>query len=591
MIKKQMIYPLIILILSGMFSCNRIALDPEITRQDLFRHIDFLAGDSLKGRYPGTPEDKAAAEYIAEILEQSGVELLFNNGLQAFEVVSEIEAGENNVLRFQQKEFYLNEDLTPLSYSASAEIESEVVFVGYGLTIEEDKFGWNDYDKVDVQGKIALILRGAPNNLDERYSSYSGLRSKAIAAKDRGAAGVIFVSGPQFDKEDELPDLNKPEGKLSIPVIQIKRRVADQLLSKQNQTIKALEKSLNEMKSSHSFYLKQKVLITTEVQTQTKRTFNVAAQLKCSNNSRYIVIGAHYDHLGFGGQGTGSRMPDTTAVHNGADDNASGVAAMLEIAQKLASQNDSLNTNFLFVAFGAEEMGLLGSKHFVNHLPVADSLITAMINIDMVGRLKEDRSLQIGGVGTSVEADSIIQSLNKDYRFTLGLSREGYGPSDHSSFYSRNIPVFFYSTGAHIDYHTPNDTTGAVNFEGLVEVSRYIYDLAYNLSFNNVQLTFQEAGPKVPNGDYNRQKLKVTLGIMPDFSGVEKRGLRADMVIKDKPAYKAGIESGDIIVAMDGMPVGDIYEYMERLNKFNPGQIITVEVIREEERKVFIVQL
>ncbi|HKL08340.1 MAG TPA: M20/M25/M40 family metallo-hydrolase [Bacteroidales bacterium] len=591
MIKKQMIYPLIILILSGMFSCNRIALDPDITRKDLFRHIDFLAGDSLKGRYPGTSEDKAAAEYIAEILEQSGAELLYNHGLQAFEVVSEIEAGENNVLHFQQKDFHLNEDFTPLSYSASAEIESEAVFVGYGLTIEEEEFRWNDYDKVDVQGKIALILRGGPNSLDERYSSYSGLRSKAIAAKDRGAAGVIFVSGPQFDEEDELLDLNKPEGKLSVPVIQIKRGVADQLLAKQNQTIKALEESLNEMKLPHSFYLKQKVLITTAVHTQTKRTFNVAAQLKRSNHSRYIVIGAHYDHLGFGGPGTGSRMPDTTAVHNGADDNASGVAAMLEIAQKLVSQRDSLNTNFLFVAFGAEEMGLLGSKHFVNHLPVADSLITAMINIDMVGRLKADRSLQIGGVGTSAEADSVIKFLNKEYRFTLGLSREGYGPSDHSSFYSRNIPVFFYSTGAHIDYHTPNDTTGVVNFEGLVDVSRYIYDLAYNLSFNNVQLTFREAGPKVPNGDYNRRKLKVTLGIMPDFSGVEKRGLRADMVIKDKPAYKAGIESGDIIVAMDGMPVGDIYEYMERLNKFKPGQIITVEVIRGEERKVFIVQL
>ncbi len=151
--------------------------------------------------------------------------------------------------------------------------------------------------------------------------------------------------------------------------------------------------------------------------------------------------------------------------------------------------------------------------------------------------------------------------------------------------------MLFYSTGAHIDYHTPNDTVGAINLNGLVDVTQFIYDLVFKLSSENVCLTFQEAGPKVPDGDYNRRELKVTLGIMPDFSGVEKRGLRADLVIKGKPADKAGMKSGDVIVALDGMPVGDIYEYMERLNKLKPGQIITVEVIRDEEKKVLIVQL
>ena len=581
----------IFLILAGIFSCSRVSINPEITEQDLFKHIDFLASDSLKGRYPGTAEDRVAAEYIASVFDHSGLELLFDDGLQAFEVVSEIETGENNLLRFQQKKFRLHDDFIPISYSASAEIEKPVVFVGYGLKIDDKQFQKNDYEKMEVQDKIVLILRGVPNNLPEKYSSYTGLRSKAITAKDMGAAGVMFVSGPQFDKEDELLISDKPEGKLSLPIIQIKRNVANELLSDKKLTVAKLEKSLNETKSFHSFPLEQNVYLKTDIQAKRKHTYNVVAQLNSKNKNRYIVIGAHYDHLGFGGAGTGSRNPDTNAIHYGADDNASGVAAMIEIAQKLASQKDLLNTNFLFVAFGAEEMGLLGSKHFVQHLPVADSLITTMINIDMVGRLKEDQSLQVGGIGTSVEADSLLNVLNKNYNFKLGLSQEGYGPSDHSSFYSKNIPVFFYSTGAHIDYHTPNDTVGAINLNGLVDVTQFIYDLVFKLSSENVCLTFQEAGPKIPSGDYNRRELKVTLGIMPDFSGVEKRGLRADLVIKGKPADKAGMKSGDVIVALDGMPVGDIYEYMERLNKLKPGQIITVEVIRDGEKKVLIVQL
>jgi hypothetical protein len=579
------------MILTGIFSCSRIPLDEEITRQDLYQHIEFLAGDSLRGRHPGTPEDKVAAEYIARVFEQSGLELLYQEGLQPFEVVTHIEAGENNQFLFQNQALHLNEDFIPLSFSASARVSSKVVFAGYGLKIEDESAPRDDYKNMNVEGNIVLILRGAPEGLDDRFSTYTGLRSKAITAKDLGASGVIFVSGPGFDPEDNLPGLDKPEGKLVLPVVQVTRKAANKLLAHHQVTVEALERSSNTAGISTSFVLDPEITLQTDVQTNSNQTYNVVAQLTANPEYPYLVIGAHYDHLGFGGMGTGSRMPDTSAIHHGADDNASGVAAMLEIAQKLAAKKDSLHTNFLFAAFGAEEMGLLGSRHLVNELPIPDTLIHAMINIDMVGRLKEDRSLQVGGVGTSLQADSLLTLLNKDYDFSLGLSPEGYGPSDHSSFYGRNIPVFFYSTGAHVDYHTPNDTVGAINFQGLAEVSRYIYDLAFTLSNEKISLTFREAGPKMPSGDYNRQKLKVTLGIMPDFSGVEKRGLRADLVIPDKPADKAGMESGDIIVAMDGMPVGDIYEYMERLNKLKPGQIITVEVIRKEQRKVLIVKL
>ena len=420
---------------------------------------------------------------------------------------------------------------------------------------------------------------------------YSSLRSKAMTAKDLGAAGVIFVSGEKFDLNDELIIPGNPEGNINIPVIQIKRELANLLLVNSKKTINELEIEISNNNNSISFNTNAKLKCKTDLFVNSKLTYNVVAQLKTTEESKnYIVIGAHYDHLGFGGYGSGSRAPNDHRTHYGADDNASGVSSVIEIAEKLASIKDSLKTNFLFVAFGAEEMGLIGSKYFTNNLPIDDSLITTMLNIDMVGRMKDDNSLQVGGVGTSIEGESLLQKLNLNYQFKFGLSYEGYGPSDHSSFYSKDIPVFFFSTGAHIDYHTPGDSLGSINFEGLELVSNYIYDFAYELSSQNKLLTFQEAGPKIPNSS-GRKKFKVTLGIMPDFSNIEKRGLRADIVIKDKPAYKAGMENGDIIVAIDGYSVSDVYEYMERLSKLKVGQIITVEVIRNDKKEVLIVQL
>ncbi|MFO7828275.1 MAG: M28 family peptidase, partial [Bacteroidales bacterium] len=385
MIKKLFFLPLIISILEGIIGCSGVKTDPDITEKDLYEHIHFLASDSLKGRYPGTTEDRVAAEYIAGAFKQSGLESIYNNGLQAFEIVTKIKTGANNVLKYQQEEFELNKSFVPLSFSASKKVEAEVVFAGYGFNIDEKAIKWNDYKDIDVRDQFVLLLRGEPEDKNN-FALYSSLRSKAITAKDMGAAGVIFVSGPRFDANDELLQMDKPEGRLDIPVIQIKREIADKILSANNTTVKKLETELHQKQSPISFNTHKKIFLQTDIESDPKKTYNIVAGLINNENAKYIVIGAHYDHLGFGGLGTGSRNPNVNAIHYGADDNASGVASMLEIAQKLASKKDSLNTNFLFAAFGAEEMGLLGSKHFTNNLPVPDSLISAMINIDMVGR-------------------------------------------------------------------------------------------------------------------------------------------------------------------------------------------------------------
>ncbi len=588
--KKYNVLVVTALIISIIQSCTS-QVQNDISKEELYDHINYLASDSLKGRYPGTPEDKIAANYIANQFEKSGLNLLFNEGLQAFEIKSNLKTGDNNSLSINNNNFVLNQDFTPLVFSANSMLEAEVVFAGYGFITGDKDNTWNDYKNIDVQNKWVLILRGEPEIMEGPFpfGMYSGLRSKAITAKDQGASGVIFVSGEQFDHNDDLIQLSKPEGELEIPVIQVKRHVANLILSKSGYTISQLEKNIKNDKNS--FATEAVLTCQTDLFMDYKETYNIVSQIIINPDYKYIVIGGHYDHLGFGGPGTGTRAPGVHEPHYGADDNASGVAAVIEIAEKLKSKQDSLRNNFLFIAFGAEEMGLIGSKYFVNHLPIPDSIIRAMINIDMVGRMKIDRSLQVSGVGSSLEGESIINDLNKRYHFKLGFSHEGYGPSDHSSFYSKDIPVFFFSTGAHIDYHTPGDSIGNINFNGLTEVSNFIYDFAYKLSSEDLLITFKEAGPKAPSGNMRNSKLKVSLGIMPDFSGVEKRGLRADLVIKGKPAEKAGMQDGDIITAIDGLPVGDVYEYMERLSKLKVEQIITVEVIRNDKKEVLIVQL
>lgn len=578
-------------------SCSKKkAGEPEITQKELHETIEYLASDSLKGRYPGTPEDRQLSEYIARQFERAGLKLLFDHGLQPFEVTTDISAGPGNMLAFDNFTGTSGKDIAPFTFSGNDTLTAEVVFAGYGFDIDTDSIKWNDYKGIDVTGKWVLLLRGdpEPDEADSPFARYSDDRDKVMTAKDNGAGGVLLVSGVDYDPKDELTGLTVKKSTVGIPVLHIKRSVADQLLKKAVKTIASLEKSLNGKRKSMSFNTGVSATGSSAIIEDKVTTWNVVALLEGTDpqfSDEYIVIGAHKDHLGMGGPNTGSRKPDTIAVHNGADDNASGTAAMLEIAEKMAWQRDSLRRSVIFVAFGAEEMGLLGSKYFVDHPPVELSKIKAMINIDMVGRLKKDHTLQIGGTGTSDRSEEILKGLPGRDSLKLAFSPEGYGPSDHASFYGKDIPVFFFSTGAHLDYHTPFDDTEKINFKGLKNLSDYIFNLAWTLSNMEENLKFKEAGPKYAPSRSGRRRKGVTLGIMPDFAGVVKDGLRADFVIKGRPAALGGMKDGDIIVAIEGKPVNNIYDYMFRLSKLKFGQTITVEVLRNGEKKVLLIQL
>lgn len=589
-----MLFAIAALFLNG---CSGKRIDePEITIDELRQTIEYLASDTLKGRFPGSPEDAQLSKNIAKQFEQAGLKLLFNGGLQSFEVTTDIDAGPDNTLEFDNFEGALGEDITPFTFSGSASLSGEVVFVGYGFDIDTDSLKWNDYENIDIKGKWALILRGDPemDNMKSPFAQYSEDRDKVMVARDHGAGGVLLVSSTGFDPKDELTDLRKRKSTVGIPVLHIKREIANKLLEKTGQTVELLEKSLNDERKPIVIETGEKVRGSSEIIENKVTTWNVVAMLDGNDpvlKDEYLVIGAHKDHLGMGGPNTGSRKPDTVAVHNGADDNASGTAAMIEIAEKMSWQQDSLRRSVIFVAFGAEEMGLLGSKYFVENPPVELAKIKAMINIDMVGRLKKDHTLQIGGTGTSDRSEEILKNLPGQDGLKLVFSSEGYGPSDHASFYGKDIPVFFFSTGAHLDYHTPFDDTDKINFSGLKTLSDYIFNLAWTLANMDQDLVFKEAGPKYSTSRSGRRRKGVTLGIMPDFAGEIKNGLRADFVIKGKPAERGGMKNGDIIVAIEGKPVGNIYDYMFRLSKLKFGQTITVEVLRDGEKKVLLIQL
>ncbi len=554
--------------------------------------IRYLASDELGGRKAGERGDSLSAIFIRDAFVSAGLELLFDKGWQSFSLVNSVELGPLNHFMVRNESFAAEVDFLPYSFSASKNLKAPLVFAGYGFDIRTDDLEWDDYRGLEVEGKWVMMLKGEPDldKTDSRFADYSGERAKVLTALDKGVGGVILVGGSKFSEQDVLQKLfyDKNSSTYSIPVVQITRKLADLLLS--TDSINGLEQKLNSDRAPHSFLAAAEVLASVDVIQKTAETHNVAAILHGNDpllRSEYVVIGAHYDHLGLGGPGSGSRSPDTIAIHYGADDNASGVAAMLAMAEK-AAREKSNRRSLIFAAFGAEEMGLIGATAFTANSPVPLTDIRAMINFDMVGRLNDDHpALSIGGTQTSLETEEMLERLNPG--FALSLSGEGYGPSDHAAFYMHDIPVFFVSTGAHPDYHTPEDTPDKINFVGINRVADYLWSVASEVANREGPLTFQEAGARSRRNQSTR--MRVTLGVMPDFAGQERNGMRIDAVTKGRPAELAGMLKGDIITAINGNPVGNIYDYMNRLNGLEVGQTISIDVLREGEPRILIVQL
>jgi hypothetical protein len=578
------------LFLAGLLVLQLQVSAQEISSKRLKKHIEYLASDSLKGRYPGTAEHLLAAQYIRDSFKKSGLTLLGNNGLQSFSLVTGVKLADGNSLKVDGKSLELGKDFNPMGLTGNGAVSGDVVFVGYGFQIKNDSIAWNDYLNVDVKGKWVLVIRLDPelDNPKSALAEFGQDRFKVRSAIDNGAIGVLMVNSTEFDKEDGVEKLryDQSQSRSAIPVISVTRAVADQILASQGKTFTEMEKALKTNHQPVSFATSVKIDGVTAVDAQVVETQNIVGYIKGSENpDQFVVVGAHFDHLGFGGSGTGSRKPDTVAVHNGADDNASGTALVMELARALAKSKP--DKSILFMAFTAEEMGLIGSKYFTAHPLVDKSKIVAMVNMDMVGRLNDNKELMVGGTGTAKEADSLLTVAAAKYPFHIKRDPQGTGPSDHSAFYVENIPVLYFTSGLHDQYHTPEDDANLINYEGEATIGNLVGDMVKTYA-SAAKLTFQQAG--VPQESNYRRRLKATLGVVPDHTA-DVKGFRIDGTRAGGPAATAGLQKGDVIVAIDGMEITNIYDYMYRLAKYSKGDRITVELIRDGEKKIFLIIL
>ena len=569
-------------------SNETLSSKPEITEAELLSHIKYLSADERTGRFPGTQGSKEAIDYISNKFKSSDVTPAGTDGfLQPFEFITGIKVDNTTRLTTGLNSAILHKDFIPLEFSSNGKFEGSVVFVGYGFVIE-DSISWNDYKGIDLEGKWALIIRGAPGGVHphSKFKDYLSFRKKAMIAKDKNALGVLFVNQ---NGDNDLPKLKHSPNSLSIgiPVIQIKRNLANQLVS---QKLNDLQIKLDETSQPQSFMITKQVSGEINLKRESTLISNVIGVIPGNDpklKKEYIVLGAHFDHLGYGGEGSGSLAPDSKLIHNGADDNSSGTAAILELSSKLSKNRNLLKRSVVVMGYNAEEEGLLGSKFFVNNPTIDLSSVAAMINLDMIGRMS-NQTVTIGGTGTSNLFESMLKETNKSHNLKLAMSPEGFGPSDHASFYVNDIPVLFFFTGTHTDYHKPSDDWQGINIEGQKKITDFVYDLTMSLSRRSEKPVFKESGPK--QSSQVRSNFKVTFGIMPSY-GSDAKGLKIDGVRKDGPAEKAGIKKGDIIISIKGKEVNNVYDYMYRLEELKAGEVVKTIILRNGEKIVLSINL
>ncbi len=518
----------------------------------LKQHISTLADDAMEGRETGTPGEKMAYEYLMKEFRVVGLLPMGSAGyIQPFPFNAGSFMGTKNSLKVNKKAFKAGEEFYPLAYSANKAFSGNSIMVGYGISAP----GRNDYERLkDLKGKVFVMESGFPEEMDphSKMAEFADFRTRIDTAIAKGAVGIVFIN---TDKKTESPS-QKYSNRVTpsdIPVLFADGSATAFIVESKGAMVSGEAEILKNEKTGH----------------------NVIGFIdnKAANT---IVIGAHYDHLGWGIEGTLYRGEEKM-VHNGADDNASGTAALIELARIL--KNSTLKSNnYLFIAFSGEEMGLLGSNHLVKHLPIPAEKINYMFNMDMVGRLKpEEPVLIINGVGTSPEWNKALAKVAVDGMKTK-TTESGVGPSDHTSFYLKNIPVLHFFSGTHADYHKPSDDEDKINYAGEQMILEYMLKLIAEvdgkgkIEFTKTKDSDNEDAPR----------FKVTLGVVPDY-GFDGEGMRIDGVSDDKPAQKAGLLAGDIVVQLGDNKVTDMMSYMKALGRFNKGDKTTVVVKRGAE--------
>ncbi len=564
------------------------AVTPDsIFTRDIVR---YLADPAREGRGVGTAGLDSAAAYLAWHMRAFGLTPGGDSTdyLQRFEVTTGAEPIAPCGLDAGGRHFGLGDALQPIGFSTNGTLAAPVVFAGYGITAPG--FDYDDYAGIDAHDKIVLVMTNEPGELDSTSkfdgsvnTPYAEIRTKAINAREHGALAMIVANGPRHHA-GEPPRAPRGEGAGYMSGGLLAAIVSDDaaaaLLAPAGLSLRALQDSIDAAGAPRSRVLPDSARLTVTLRRQRARIANVAGWIPGRDTSRTLVVGAHYDHLGYGGEH--SLTPDARVAHVGADDNASGTAALVAVERALSERvrrGWQPAHSIVFVSFTGEEMGLVGSGHWVDDPSRPIESIEAMINMDMVGRMR-DNKLMVMGVGTAAEFPALVAGANRAAGFDLKTSSDGYGPSDHSSFYKKKIPVLMMFTGAHPDYHRPSDTWDKIDYRDLSRVAGFVAALVESLDarprpkFQQAKADSQTVGRIAGGGGYGAY-----LGTIPDYLQTEG-GVLLSGVRENGPAAQAGLQGGDTIIRFDDISVGNIYDYTFALRSRKPGQQVRITVKR-----------
>ena len=576
-------------VITGCSPQTETILSRDITQKEIRAHIKYLASDALEGRRSGEKGDKLAAQYIADRFREYGLKPVGDNGtyFQGYNFISKKIPGPKNkftaTVRGKTFTFSVNEDYRPLTFSTDTLLHTSLVLAGYGISAP-DSLQYDDYKGIDVKDKIVVVMRYSPDTTG-RLSQHSSLMAKIFTARDKGAAGIIFLTNPPGTEGDKLSSFDDPRmGSAGISVVAMRWDVFAPLLKEEGYDLKELQSRIESSLVPFSFNIPDiDISLQTEILKVSSTSANIVGYLEGTNptlKDEVLVIGAHFDHLGLGGEGSGSLKPDTTAPHYGADDNASGTAGILELAQYFSSIRDSLKRSILFIAFSGEELGVLGSDHYVkNPIFPLDRTVT-MVNMDMIGRMK-DSVLVIEGMGTSPRFENLVKGYNSD-SLTLRLKPDGIGPSDQVSFYKKDLPVMFFFTNLHSDYHKPSDTWDKINYAGEQKVLSLAARITSSILNDDKRPEFTKVASTLPPAGMTRQGARVSLGIIPDFAS-DTPGMKISGARPASPAEKAGLKAEDIIVKFAGKEIKNIYDFTYILGQCKPGDEVEIIVKRGNE--------
>ena len=585
-------------------------LSTTIEPEDARMHVEYLASRELEGRFTGSEGAQKATRYVAENFEAFGLRPAGekDDWYQAFPFTKNVTPGKNNALSIKGKEsivFEINKDWRPVAFSESGEFEAnELVFAGYGIHTpkEGDYPEYDSYVHLDVKGKWVLVLRYLPKSWEkkrrDKFWSHAALRKKATLARNLGAAGIIFATGPNAEDRKELVRFfsGAESAGISIAALSVSDKIASSIFTSAGKDLKVVHDQLDKGLPTMGFPLKGiSCSAKLEILREKGTGRNVLGWIRAGKKptKHFIAIGAHVDHVGRGKAGSRAQKKDKDKIHPGADDNASGIAILLEIAQFLADlkKRGLLNMKFdlLFAAWSGEEIGLVGSGHYARELEEkakkhdenASLPLVTYLNLDMVGRYNE--KLTIHGIGSGEGWLPIIEKANVPVGLNLNPQNDSHLPTDTTSFYSRGVPILSAFTGLHKDYHSPTDTAEKLDYEAAADCGKLISRISIQLLERDDPIPYKSVpAPK----SRSRGRLTAYLGTIPDYSQGDVKGVLLSGVAKGGPAEKAGLRGGDVIIGLAGKKIENVYDYTDAIGSLKPKKSYKIEVYRKEKKLV-----